>query len=61
MEILETATILGLICYNQGRPLEAKRQLNRAVDGRESLLGHKHPLTLQAYNNLGLLNEYQGS
>ena len=60
LDILETTTILGLICYNQGKQSEAERQLLRAVNGRESLLGEEHPLTLQAYNNLGIVYEYQG-
>ena len=60
LELLETTTILGLICYDQGKQSEAKRLLLRIVDGRESLLGEEHPLTLQAYNNLGIVYEYQG-
>lgn len=60
LEILETTTILGLICYNQGKESEAESQLLRAVDGRERLLGEEHPLTLQAYNNLGIVYEYKG-
>ena len=60
LETLKTTTILGLICYNQGRQSEAKCQLIRAVDGRESVLGEEHSLTLQAYNNLGIVYEYYG-
>ena len=59
-EILETTTILGLVCYNQGKQSEAESQLLRTIDGRERLLGEEHPLTLQAYNNLGIVYEYQG-
>ncbi|QIX02224.1 hypothetical protein AMS68_007741 [Peltaster fructicola] len=56
---LQTVHDLGTLYLRQGRPARAEAMLQRALDGREDLLGLKHISTLETVLHLGVLYRFQ--
>ncbi|KAK1992428.1 purine and uridine phosphorylase [Colletotrichum falcatum] len=57
---LNTVGNLGLLYSNQGRLKEAEAMYERALEGKEKVLGPEHTSTLSTVNNLGSLYSDQG-
>ena len=51
---------LAQVLQTQGKLVEAEEMYERALQGREKLLGTEHPLTLDIVNSLGTLYGKQG-
>jgi tetratricopeptide (TPR) repeat protein len=58
--ILEAIHLLGTLYKDQGKLGEAEKMYERALRGREEVLGPTHTLTLNTVNNLGNLYKDQG-
>jgi tetratricopeptide (TPR) repeat protein len=57
---LDTVNNLGNLYRDQGNLDEAEKMYQRALQGREKVLGADHTSTLNTVNNLGLLYADQG-
>ncbi|KAL6714253.1 hypothetical protein ACLMJK_007676 [Lecanora helva] len=57
---LDAVHLLGLLYADQGKLAEAEKMYERALDGKEKVLGPEHTSTLQTVNNLGNLYADQG-
>jgi tetratricopeptide (TPR) repeat protein len=51
---------LGLLYADQGKLDQAETMYERALAGKEQMLGPEHTLTLSTVNNLGALYADQG-
>ncbi|MCJ1429508.1 hypothetical protein MMC29_007423, partial [Sticta canariensis] len=51
---------LGFLYLSLGKPAEAEKMYQRALNGKEKALGPDHTSTLNTVNNLGILYENQG-
>ncbi len=58
--ILEAIHLLGYLYSEQGKLAEAEKMYERALRGREEVLGTRHTATLDTVHNLGLLYADQG-
>jgi len=57
---LSSLQMLGELCRDQGKLIEAKQMYQRALQSSEKMLGEEHILMLRIVNNLGLLYNDQG-
>jgi tetratricopeptide (TPR) repeat protein len=53
--MLEGLHLMGLLCVNQGKLVEAKQMYDCALQGQEVVFGPKHKSTLTTINDLGVL------
>ena len=58
--ILDAIHGLGMLYADQGKPGEAEKMYQRALEGKEKGLGRDHTSTLDTVNNLGSLYADQG-
>ncbi|CAH0017225.1 unnamed protein product, partial [Clonostachys rhizophaga] len=58
--VIDSVHCLGVLYRDQGKFSEAEAMYNRALEGKEKVLGRDHASTLETVNNLGVLYKDQG-